>query len=228
MRESMVLLALDSETTNFKSLIRSGTQLLRAYRSDEDLAGLLTCYALGAEKLTKLSIGLGTQSEGKPWPSKADMRQMGHDVVSLDKKARVILKSNIHRAPSPNHVHDQEQKVTENPVIQQLLAVLGDYGSFGRFHDLDQLAGSPQSTTSPRYQWQDITRLVPIPDETYENFNGINPWVEAIKIAIENAMLDWCHLYTNSWAQGIFGETAKRHAKDVSVSQLQLGSGDDN
>lgn len=227
MQEELPWWHLRSEAVHSRNLARSGTILLRAYRSSEDLAGVLSCFALGAEKLLKLTLGLGAVAEGGAWPSVRTMKKLGHDLVSLDSAARGLLHERISCAEDPSYVQRLVEKVESNRLTRTLVEIMADYGVGGRFHDLDALAESKRERNSPVEQWTQIEQLVLL--HSHSGLWGLegDPGLTKVKEEVEVALLDWWFMYSRGWMQGVFGDDARSHSHSIDVDALQLGMGQD-
>ena len=116
---------------------------------------ILRLLSIGVEKLYKLTLGLMALDRHGSWPSKAEMRSWGHDLVSMHEA--VMLELRARTTTKSQYVQGLLVEVDEDPVVAPVLRALGSYGRMGRFYYLDLLGDDPQAF-SPEAAWRGIER----------------------------------------------------------------------
>jgi hypothetical protein len=107
-------------------------------------------------------------------------------------------------------------RVESNPWIDQLLKILSDYGSAGRFHYLDRLAGKDiDHESAPSERWIGLESAV-LKDADYSE--DIDELARKMRERVDDAFRDWWTMYSRAWLQGVFGEDAKGHGFTLEIN----------
>lgn len=184
--------------------------------ASRDAEPVLVLLATGAEKLLKMTYGVTISARDGSWPSKAVMRDYGHDVARLDGDCRQLLRGRADLATASGYFSDLLDSIDLDPFIAALLDTLSVYGDRGRFHNLDHLAEMPQPGPSPLQMWERLDAAVVSADPSAISHIGKS---EADFQRVRGAANDrlavsifgWQNLYHRAWIQGVCGQEAKRH-----------------
>ncbi|MBX7442920.1 MULTISPECIES: hypothetical protein [unclassified Arthrobacter] len=210
--------ALDAESRNAVSLAKSGLKLLGEMRYPTiGLPAVFSCLALGSEKLLKLTYGVSQQAQGHSWPTKTEMREYGHNIWKLDTMGRSLVLQRAHLAADQLVVAEWVERVQTNPWIDQLLDILSEYGSRGRFHYLDRLANpSIDPKSEPSEQWKRLAVEVLKGDDHSEHSEVLT---RKITERLDEAFRDWWTMYTRAWVFGVFGGgTTRNHGYTLEIN----------
>lgn len=215
--DSKLFWPLQAECANALNLARSGLKLYEDFKHPRiHSAGVFSCLALASEKLFKLTLGIHKLNTEETWPIVKEMRSFGHSVVALDAAARAALTDSLSNATHRFVVAGWEQRVDSVPWLPDLLAILSDYGSGGRFHELNLLAGSGQGRESPADAWLELESKITTLHPEILNL-PISEWGSAVNGKTDLAFRDWWTLYSRSWVQGVFGPDAKRMSSELEI-----------
>lgn len=208
---------LQAECTNALNLAHSGLTLFENFKDPRPhSAGVFSCLALSAEKLLKLTLDVHRLNAGEPWPTVKEMKAYGHNVLELDAAARTVLRENLGNATHQPVVVGWIAKVDENPWLPDILEVLSDYGSGGRFHELNMLAGVGREQQSPSDAWLDVeNKVMELHPETFQL--PIEDWGSSVRNRVDHAFRNWWTLYSRSWVQGVFGADAKQMSGELEI-----------
>jgi hypothetical protein len=219
--ERLKFAALIHETADASALFSHGLESLRTMRDDfNSAAAVMSLLALGAEKMVKLTIGLGRVHRSQSWPSVTFMRyKVGHRVRVGDRKARAFV-----TPPStviPGHVEDTAALVDADEVLALTLKALDRFGDEGRFYYLDVLAEATQPDPSPADLWGDAVQEIFRRRKELPALIGVADTYEqgrrAVNIAIVDSLLRWWSLYCSAWQTGVVGDEAKRLAGELKI-----------
>lgn len=210
-------LALDAECNNAVGLARTGLKLLGEMRySEHDLPAVFSCLALGSEKLLKLTYGVSQQAQGRGWPTVPELKKFGHSVWQLDTAGRSVVLRSAHLATHQPVVHGWISRVEDNPWIDQFLKILSDFGTAGRFHYLDRLAGNDVNPdSSPSAQWVQLETAV-LKDADYVK-GDLDALTKEMRDRVDTAFRDWWTMYSRAWIHGVFGHEAKGHGFTLEI-----------
>ena len=186
-----------------------------------DSGAVFVCLASGAEKLLKLSLGLLELEVSGSWPSQQQMRtEWGHDLETMDRVARGKIYDRRHLSNAQAYLEGLLQTVETNPVLQQVLRVLGTYALAGRFHNLDALADEPTRPT-PRDLWQNLESQLVLSDPglLHQLFDahGGQTARKTFNSILDEALADWQRLYVRAWQHAIFGKQAQRWSAQLAL-----------
>lgn len=178
--------ALISEMNSTRNLLAYGIRAMRTAAFVETTRDpIFTMLSIGVEKLYKLILGLiDLEREGR-WPSKAQMKLHGHNLVVMHDAVFYELKNRT--ADKSEYVRGLLSTVEDDFVVKPLITALGRYGQGGRFYYLDLLGDAPQEWESPVGHWQRIEEAVMLEPEIKTIFN------EAIKSVSNNELWDSLH-----------------------------------
>jgi hypothetical protein len=214
--------ALSREIDATSTLFRHGFAILGEYTfASRDVEAVFVCFAGGAEKLLKLTLGLFELDAGEIWLSVREMQKQGHRLQGLDRRTRLLIGQHRDRSSVPGTIEQLLTSTSENPGVWQVLSTLERYADRGRFHNLDVLGGSPPEDASPAQLWDELHALIyeANPDLMEESATG--DYVGArrsINRIIGVTLGSWCELVSRSWITGVCGSTAMKWS-----AQLELG-----
>lgn len=175
--------ALISEMNSTRNLLAYGIRAMRTAAFVETTRDpIFTMLSIGVEKLYKLTLGLvDLEREGK-WPSKAQMKSHGHNLIDMHDAVFDELRKRT--ADRTEYVRVLLSSVEEDFVVKPLIAALGRYGQSGRFYYLDVLGDVPQEWESPEDHWQHIEDAVLLESEIKDLFT------EAMNSVSDNKLWD--------------------------------------
>ena len=208
-RRNVVALSTEQEAT--ASLLRQGFKIMDEYKfALTDAEPLFVCWAGGAEKLLKLTIGAAGIEYGGAWPALSVMQYTyGHDIVSLNKSVMDLIEQHKARSTVPGHVDQLQMFVAGDTALAGLLGALSRYAIRGRFYNLDHLAGSEQLERSPREMLEtDVHQLFTAAHPALlTDLDTLRPKLNRL---IAESFASWCHLIVRCWITGVFGDLAKQ------------------
>ncbi|RWW94326.1 MULTISPECIES: hypothetical protein [Paenarthrobacter] len=118
----------------------------------------MTTLSIGVEKLYKLTLGLVSLDSNQAWPTKRQMKSLGHNLTEMHSTLMAELSQRT--AGSTEYVRGLLTGVEADAVIVPLITTLSRYGESGRFYHLDRLGDTPQLLDSPSAYWQSIEDAV--------------------------------------------------------------------
>lgn len=162
--------ALISEMSSTRNLLAYGIRAMRTAAFVETTRDpIFTMLSIGVEKLYKLTLGLVDLERDGKWPSKAQMKSHGHNLVDMHDAVFDELRKRT--ADKSEYVRGLFSSVEDDLVVKPLIAALGRYGQSGRFYYLDVLGDAPQEWESPEEHWQHIEDAVMLEPEIKDLFN---------------------------------------------------------
>ena len=202
--------ALQIECDAAAALFRQGFRCLQDYRfALTDAEPLFVCWAGGAEKLLKLTIGLSRLSHGREWPTKEEMRRKyGHDLVALNNAVVEIIESDKARSTVEPYLMRLCASTKDDKTLSALLTALSRYAVNGRFYNLDHLAGQAQPEPSPRQLLEAVHRSILSTDHSL--LADLDHLVPRLNAVISVSMAGWCELIIRAWITGICGEDVRK------------------
>lgn len=209
--------ALVEEIEGTTALIRHGFSILATYSyAAWDAEPMFACFAGGAEKLLKLSIGLERRDRTGSWPSSAEMKGFGHNILTLNQHTLDLIEEKKPSSTAPGYIDQLQACVESDPIVQPLLETLSRYARMGRYYNLDHLADVAQLEPSPRELWEQLQQgiftrqpeLLRDLDTMHTRANGL----------IKESFAGWCELIARCWTTGMFGKSAKTWSGMVAAS----------
>lgn len=186
-----------------------GTRMARAYRFGAlDADPLLSCLALGMEKMAKLTIGLIFLDETGHWGGFGN----SHDVADLDSRAQAALRRRLALANSRPHLERLMAEVSSDPVVTGVVSTVSNFGMKGRYFNLDSLKG-PVDRVNPKDLWDDVQAVIIDKDPsllrrlaTAEAEAARRDMNELIAVSVER----WWAFYARCWQAGVVGDIARQ------------------
>lgn len=146
--------ALIAEMTSTRNLLAYGIRVIRTGTFiDTTRDPILTMLSIGVEKLYKLTLGLVALDQNRAWPTKAEMKELGHGLIAMHQ--RVMAELRARAANNSLYVRELIAEVDNDQVVEPIIEALDHYGRMGRFFYLDQLGDAPQSV-SPTAAWHKV------------------------------------------------------------------------
>lgn len=209
-----------------RQLLAAGVHTLRESRfMDPVRESVLSTWAMGAEKLLKVALGLHSVSHGKDWPSKKEMQTYRHQIEKLDAELMRHIDEWMEGTPRSDYLEAVVSTVKNDPAWPKLRAALGLYGDQGRFRSLDALAGSSSTQTSPYEAWEDAVQLAwrasprmaswwPKDWATMSptEFDQLSLDLHA---AVADSVVNWWFMITRLARHGFLGERGKAFGADA-------------
>ena len=156
-------LALIQETETSIFLIHEGLLALNRLSGANDFYhGPLGLLAQGFERLMKVVICLGQLEAKGTLPTSREMKKYGHNLTALA-DAIVDLSERTGYADSRPAARLDTDFMTSDKQLRELLAVLRDFGEWGRYYNLDTLlnrTGHVATRDGPTASFQRIESLI--------------------------------------------------------------------
>lgn len=211
----MDILTLEAEATSAQCLASHGISALERLGSAATQADpVLACLALASEKLLKMTIGMTTVAGGDPWPDRGRMQGYGHKITKMNRDAMSLLLQRVDAATHHRVVTNAALASVDVSWTDPLFAALSDYGSGGRFYNLDTLAGEEQKFPPPAQMWRTMESAVisahPEVLDHIASSRGSNAEARApLNAKLAHAFRNWWAFYATAWKHGLAGEEAR-------------------
>lgn len=154
------LLSLIEETETAITLLDEGIRVIAGWDGGEDqrIRGLFST-SQGFERLLKLTMTLILYGEGEQPSSKDFKKQYGHRLVGLlddvldkaradaDLMQRPALQADIDFCASDQH-------------LREMFDIFGEFGTGGRYHNLNVLLDSQSRTDDPMQRWEALEKAL--------------------------------------------------------------------
>ena len=218
--------ALVREIDAVSTLLRHGFAIMPNYRfASRDAEALFVCWAGGAEKLLKLTVGLVAYDEGEAWPNLATMKGAGHKITELDDAARKLINLRASQSTVPGHIEALLERTDGHSGVVQILSTLERYAVKGRFFNLDLLAGQMQAGERPLDLWEELHQMIlEANPDMMEDLAG-ESWEDArqeLNKIIAWSMALWCELLRSAWATGVCGALARMQSPSLDLGHDQF------
>jgi hypothetical protein len=153
-------LCLLDELDTSDRLIRAGFGSLQEIDTANDFYHLPhQLIASGLERLMKCYISLVHQDRTGAFPDMSFMKGLGHNLVDLH---QTICRSYYGGTVRPL-VQQELVYLTTDATLQECIRILSHFGRYGRYYNLDVVAGSPHSPTDPKAEWETLESSVEDP-----------------------------------------------------------------
>jgi len=153
--ERFVCMQDELETSH--KLIRTGFGALQEIDMANDFYHLPhQLMASGLERLMKCYISLTFHGQTGSFPDMAFMQALGHDLGSL---LNTILNDYYGGANRPL-VQQERIYLETDHVLQECIRILSLFGKFGRYYNLDVVAGSSHDPIDPKNEWEELESSV--------------------------------------------------------------------
>lgn len=219
-------LAWISSQDEARQLLAAGVHTLRGSKfMDPVRESVLTNWAMGAEKLLKVALGLHSLSQGRQWPSQKEMKEYRHQIEKLDAQLMSAVDAWMQDAPRSPYLSAVVARVKDDPAWPRLRAALGLYGDQGRFRNLDTLTGTPQAHASPYEAWEEAVQIA------WRNSARTARWWSkdwgamsqsefdemslAVHAAVTDSIVNWWFMITRLARHGFLGERGRVFGADA-------------
>ena len=108
--------------------------------------------ASGLERLMKCYISLVYKGQNGSFPDKAFMISLGHDLVGL----HGAICTNYYGGTTRQLVQQELPYLPTDHTRLECIRILSLFGRFGRYYNLDVVAGSPHSPIDPKSEWETL------------------------------------------------------------------------
>ena len=155
------LVCIRDELDTSNKLIRTGFGSLQEIDMANDFYHLPhLLIASGLERLMKCYISLVYQGQTGAFPDQTFMKSLGHDLVCLHDKIR-----NKYYGGATRQLIKKELTYLEtDSTLRDCIKILSLFGKFGRYYNLDVVAGSTHSLTDPIDEWKKLECLIEDPN----------------------------------------------------------------
>lgn len=216
--------ALSVEMEDAVALWTAGRAQLHQRHADG--AGVvLALLAAGAEKLLKLTLGLGTLETEGSWPSVQVMRNdWGHRIAELDERVRALLRSRAQLSDARPFIHAVLDRTATDPIRAEVFGTLQSYAVDGRFAHLDTLAGSVTDIPSPRQRW-DALKSTLLQDRPELLARWADPRADyqaclaELAGLLDEALQWWQYALYRCWQHGLAGADARQWSGQLSIAE---------
>ncbi|WP_457950654.1 hypothetical protein ACTAQI_08900 [Pseudarthrobacter sp. alpha12b] len=161
-----------------------------------------------------MTIGMTLVAMGEPWPDRRRMQDYSHGITKMNREAMALLMQRVEEATHPPVVLNTALASVDVSWTEPLLAALSDYGSGGRFYNLDTLAGTDHKYPSPSQMWMTMEDAViaahPEVLDFIANNRGSNAEARGpLNAKLAHAFRSWWAVYATAWKHGLAGEEAR-------------------
>ncbi len=158
--DQIKLVCLLEELETSRNLIRAGFGNLQEIDIANDFYHLPhQLMASGLERLMKCYIALVVHGDSGSFPDMAFMKDLGHDLTGLLGE----ICSKYYGGTSRQLVQEELDFLKSDRILQDCVRILSHFGKFGRYYNLDVVAGSPHSLVDPKKEWEKLERTVEDP-----------------------------------------------------------------
>lgn len=176
-------LCLSDELETSHKLIKSGFGALQEIDMGNDFYHLPhQLMASGFERLMKCYISLVYLGRNGDYPSMSFMRQLGHDLEILLSK----IETNYYGGVGRELVASELAFLQSDTTMKECVKILSLFGRFGRYYNLDVVAGSPHSPIDPKSEWERLESTIedmsPYLSDTESLYNDYYPRVHSVLI----------------------------------------------
>ncbi|MCO6043331.1 hypothetical protein NG895_05375 [Aeoliella sp. ICT_H6.2] len=112
--------------------------------------------ASGLERLMKCYISLAYEDANGSFPDMNYMRTLGHDLTNLLAK----ITDEFYGGKSRRLVQAEYDFITTDHELAGCVRILSLFGKFGRYYNLDIVAGSPHSPIDPSSEWEALESTI--------------------------------------------------------------------
>jgi len=148
-------LALIQELHTAIGLAQFGLGSLQKIDGSNDFYHLPLLLLAGAkERLLKVILSIHSKSQTGSYPTIQEMKNFGHD---LEKILQEVTEPSLFGAAwvsSPGAGKTDHDFLTQDQHYQEMVSILSYFGRYGRYANLDFIAGQPQAQDSPQTRWQ--------------------------------------------------------------------------
>lgn len=221
---AMDQITLVKEADSARSLAAHGVEAMENISSVISGADpVLACLALASEKMLKMTIGMATVARGNPWPDRRRMVGYGHNIQKMNQEAMALVLERVDEATHTPVVLTAALASVDISWTEPLLATLSEYGSGGRFYNLDTLGGQRPKRPSPSVMWGAMESAViarhPIVLESLAAARSTAAEARRpLNLNLGRAFRSWWNFYATSWKQGIVGEEARALGWSISLN----------
>lgn len=147
---------LDELETSHK-LIKSGFGALQEVDMGNDFYHLPhQLMASGFERLMKCYVSLVYLGQNGSYPDMSFMKQLGHDLEVL--LSRIC--TDFYGGTTRPLVAAELQFLQTDVTLKECVRILSIFGRFGRYYNLDVVAGSPYSPLDPKAEWETLESTI--------------------------------------------------------------------
>lgn len=161
--EQIRFLCLNDELRNANLLITDGFGALQEIGPGNDFYHLPhQLMASGLERLMKCFISVVYHGQHGVFPDMPFMKNLGHNLEDLAKE----IWQNYYSGRNRPFVDTEYNILTSDQHLRDAISVLSHFGKFGRYYNLDVVAGSRYDPTDPKTEWEALESRVE-PPESY-------------------------------------------------------------
>ena len=139
--------------------------------------------ASGFERLMKCYISLVYEGKKGSYPNMRYLKRLGHDLEALLDK----VCTEFYGGKARLLVQQEFDFITTDQTLQECIRILSLFGKYGRYYNLDIVAGSSQSPINPRDEWESLEASIedipPFLDDTESLYRDYYPRVQSQLIA---------------------------------------------
>jgi hypothetical protein len=190
MTEPIRMIALNEELETSHKLIVAGFGALQEVDMGNTFYHLPhQLIASGIERLLKCYISLVIRGTTGFFPDRSAMKDLGHDLAGL--LAKVV---NDHYGGLERPLLKAELEFLRiDPMLQQCVAILSNFGKQGRYYNLDVVAGAQAQLIDPTEEWRNLELSIedatPYLHDTEKLYRDYYPRVSAKLIAIMERLI---------------------------------------
>jgi len=167
------LCLLDELETSAK-LLKAGFGALQEIDTENDFYHLPhQLMASGLERLMKCYIALVFEDRNGSYPDVPYMQKLGHDLCNLLDK----ICAEFYGGKTRPLVQREFDFIINDTTLQECIRILSLFGKYGRYYNLDIVAGSPHGPIDPKSEWEalettieDITPYLDTKEALYRDY----------------------------------------------------------
>ena len=112
--------------------------------------------ASGMERLMKCYIALVYRGRHNQYPTKGFMQTLGHDLLELHKE----ICDKYYGGTTRPLVNSELDYLKNDATLNECIRILSLFGRFGRYYNLDVIAGGKHQPIDPKSEWEKLERTV--------------------------------------------------------------------
>ncbi len=159
--ETQRFLHLIDELQNANLLITDGFGALQEINTENDFYHLPhQLIASGLERLMKCYISVVHYGKTSSFPDMKFMKDLGHNLENL--ASEICL--NYYGGRNRSLIDTEFHFISNDKILKESIRILSLFGRFGRYYNLDVVAGSPHSPRDPKAEWKILEAEIEHPE----------------------------------------------------------------
>jgi len=197
------IIAFSNELRTAIGLLKFGLHTLKEIDMANDFYHLpLLLLASGLERLSKCVLVLQYRVSNGSFPPHTWLKELGHNLEKLIDE--IVKRCYPEETNQPQALKEDRSFIASDPIARKLIEILTQFGSGGRYHDLDTICGEALGEQPPEQKWQELEMEIVQNDSVLKTLLGrpsmgnvlyreIN---RRIQITIERLVRALCRLFS--------------------------------